>query len=1674
MTYEPDYAEDFHERVEEARNIAEKARQNGGDPTPNVEIPVAEDMAERCEVLLEREYGTKIHGLAEQIRKYENDDDVESREEMCLVIAEEFATGKLSEDFDNNAERVEAAIRTAISILTEGVVAAPIEGMGVVEIDENDDGSQFLRIPYYGPIRSAGGTAQAVSVLVADYVRDLLDIAQFKPRDDEVERYVEEIYLYDNAVGMQYCPPKDKLRYIIRHVPIMIDGIPNSNAVGREVDGYRDLERIEGNHPRDGMCLVVAEGIGLKAPKLQKYAEAFELSSWDWLDKLITGSGDDDEESEADEDDEGKEFTVPTRADDVEVLEPSTKYLGDVIAGRPIFADPAEEGAFRLRYGRSRTSGHAAVGFSPATMIIVDDFIATSTQIKTERPGKAAGAVPVDGLEGPTVRLDTGELIRIDDIEMAKELDDSVEEILDLGEIGVPYGEFVENNHPLAPAGYSPEWWEREYEDAGGDATEINHRNISLEKAISITEEYDNVPLHPEYTYLWHDIEPEEYAAIRGALNHSQKVDENTIQLPSEIADILGTILIPHHKKEKHVEISKQLYDLLEMCVSENPINDDVLGQVNQTAPFTVRPRALTRIGGRMGRPEKAERREMKPYVHSLFPIRDAGGNQRRVDKAAQNTEGGDDVLPGQKSNNEPEEYGGKGVVKAQVTNRKCPECGEITWQMRCPNDNTITDMVPVCSACGTSNKDKELGERCKCGQGTYQQTSKRPLNVNEAFRNALDNVGERVSSIEKVKGVKRLTSDSRIPEPLEKGILRAKYDVSVFRDGTARYDMCDLPITSFKPNEIGATVEQVKELGYEETIHGEPITSDEDMLEMKIQDVIVNEKTGEYLVRVSKFIDELLVKYYDMDPYYNAEEPEDLIGTLMIGMAPHTSAGVVGRLIGYTRASANYAHPFFHAAKRRNCFHPDMELNAKINGEWKEYKIGNLVEQYLTENADDSYDDGSIVQSIEEHPDIDELKVPSMTEDGHRTIENVTHLSKHVSPEHMVTIETDGGDELKVTQDHKIPVKSSEENNLYKKKKACNVEQGDELFNCSKDDVNEIKEFGSIDLLEKLLTIEHDLSIDNLMIRGLERDDVYELLIEEIKPKWDGRFYKMKSSCEYLDITKKELDNYMRRESIPVKLLIKLYDGDLDKVINNIPDNIKLGRNSDNVDVPRNITLDEELACLIGYYTSEGYTRLQKDNRVEKEQIGSTHTDFAASIEQKQKRQFIKDTLRKKFDVENPYTDDSRITVSGNLIRFFFNHVLDSGRLAHTKEIPEIIEDSPDYILGAYLNGYISGDGSMSDSKYSVVSMNTVSEKLKDDLIRCFNHLDISVNIYENEPVLLREKFPEYYDDDYEGMSRLCYSINLNSTESSKLVKKYGIHINRKEKVDRKYNTSKVVSVEPTKTASNFVYDITVENTHKLEVEGLYLQNCDGDEDSVMLLMDGFLNFSKDYLPSQRGKNMMDAPVVMSAVINPEEIDDEAHNVDIVEQYPRELYEATMHAADPDDVDIELAEDRLENPTGFKSSLSATSIDSGPKLTAYKTLGGMQEKLDAQLALADSTRGVDERRVASLVVEKHFFPDIIGNLTAFSRQEMICGACGSKARRASCSGRCLRDDCPGGTRLTVYEGMVTKYVDMATELAEKYSLRPYTQQRLSILSNRIDSLFLDDKEEQVTLDDYL
>jgi DNA polymerase II large subunit len=92
-------------------------------------------------------------------------------------------------------------------------------------------------------------------------------------------------------------------------------------------------------------------------------------------------------------------------------------------------------------------------------MLALDDFITIGTQMKIERPGKACAITPCDEAEGPWVILDDGRFLRIDEPTAYASLRPRVKNIWDNGELVIGYGEFLENNKNLVPAGYTMDWW---------------------------------------------------------------------------------------------------------------------------------------------------------------------------------------------------------------------------------------------------------------------------------------------------------------------------------------------------------------------------------------------------------------------------------------------------------------------------------------------------------------------------------------------------------------------------------------------------------------------------------------------------------------------------------------------------------------------------------------------------------------------------------------------------------------------------------------------------------------------------------------------------------------------------------------------------------------------------------------------------------------------------------------------------------------------------------------------------------------------------------------------------------------------------------------------------------------------------------------------------------------
>lgn len=867
--------------------IAEEARKKGLDSMLKPETEVAKDLAELVEGLV------GPTGVAQSIRELSQK---LPREELAFKISEEIVYGKYGHM--SPQEAAGQAVRTALAILTEGITAAPLQGVAKVVTKQNFDRTKYLAIYYAGPIRSAGGTDQALSLVVGDFVRRLLGLDRYKPTEEETSRFIEEVRLYERSVlRFQYHVSDAQLRLALESLPVEVTGTETDPM---EISSFRNLPRVETNCVRGGALRVVNDGVVGRAAKVSTIVDKLGLEGWDWLKSVGTV--------------------------DVAKQEKKTSgFMDDVIAGRPIFSFPSRQGGFRLRYGRARNTGLAAVGVHPATMLVLDQFIAAGTQLRIELPGKGGVVLPVDTIEPPIVRLENGTVVRVStkDFETVK---DKIDKILFVGDILISFGDFLYNNKPLLPSGYTEEWWCQELSrmieekfngnlESAGAAIGVQSallnayirdplRNMPTAEEAIIFATKLVVPLHPRFTYFWSNITADELSVLREWALEAQRIEKDSLtiaisgKMDNSIKKSLEKICIPHKIMENKIIIEGDEAKIFAGCLGlrkpEVKLSQEksVIKNLEELAGFPIREKAPTFVGARMGRPEKAKKRDMKPPVHVLFPVGLAGGVQRDIVEAVK-----------------------KEAVRVEVVKRRCPGCGMWTFRRKCSMCEIETLPEYVCPICGRAFSKESPCPVCKVQTKAF---GLQVLNLKELFDAACKTLG--VVHPEKVKAVKSLMNETKTPEILEKGILRAKHDLSVYKDGTVRFDATNAPLTHFKPCEVGVSVEKLKQIGYLTDCNKEPLIDSSQTCELRLQDIIIPKTCGEYFVRIANFLDELLEKVYGMRPYYNVTRFEDLVGHLVIGLAPHTCVGILGRIVGFTPLSVCYAHPIWHSAKRRDC----------------------------------------------------------------------------------------------------------------------------------------------------------------------------------------------------------------------------------------------------------------------------------------------------------------------------------------------------------------------------------------------------------------------------------------------------------------------------------------------------------------------------------------------------------------------------------------------------------------------------------------------------------------------------------------------------------------------------------------------------------------------------------
>ena len=190
----------------------------------------------------------------------------------------------------------------------------------------------------------------------------------------------------------------------------------------------------------------------------------------------------------------------------------------------------------------------------------------------------------------------------------------------------------------------------------------------TVKEAFEISKRF-NIPLYPKYSFYWDSISIDEALLLKEKISKQYQnadIDSKEISCPFHLPiddptlkDIVERLGITHSVINENdiIEINSfdQVYSLIRLLVHEPLMKTDthiVISSsiasmsygteikdtnnfISKISGIDIKPKFASSIAVRVGRPEKAAERKMKPPVHALFPIGYKGGATRDILKAS-------------------------------------------------------------------------------------------------------------------------------------------------------------------------------------------------------------------------------------------------------------------------------------------------------------------------------------------------------------------------------------------------------------------------------------------------------------------------------------------------------------------------------------------------------------------------------------------------------------------------------------------------------------------------------------------------------------------------------------------------------------------------------------------------------------------------------------------------------------------------------------------------------------------------------------------------------------------------------------------------------------------------------------------------------------------------------
>lgn len=251
---------------------------------------------------------------------------------------------------------------------------------------------------------------------------------------------------------------------------------------------------------------------------------------------------------------------------------------------------------------------------------------------------------------------------------------------------------------------------------------------------------------------------------------------------------------------------------------------------------------------------------------------------------------------------------------------------------------------------------------------------------------------------------------------------------------------------------------------------------------------------------------------------------------------------------------------------------------------------------------------------------------------------------------------------------------------------------------------------------------------------------------------------------------------------------------------------------NSKSGKVPRYIELNEELAWVLGYYCADGSVSLGS------KKILSFGKQDKSIIKRVQK--YFNDLLNEDYPIIEDV--DKRTgnkmyyyRISNRTLVYLICYGFGCGHKSSGKEVPKIILNSEDCIKTAFLNGYMSGDGSIVsdyDERYVTDFKDMRSKSV--DLMIGMNYLLKTLDQGNNGNNEKANQVLWYYRKDKKDITELRTVVDNN-----------------------KINGAKIREIKEVKPTKKYVYDIEVEDEHNfMDAEGNILVH---NTDSIFFSVD-------------------------------------------------------------------------------------------------------------------------------------------------------------------------------------------------------------------------------------------